>query len=174
MEESNIEKYITDVYKDTYNDVLRYIVSKCGNINDVADLIQNVYLNFYRAIKNKRKIEEPKKYLIRIARNELYRHYGVLQMAKNYMPLFSINDEEYYKEFQEDLKTENDYDEKLLCKEIWEYIKQLDMLTFKIFFLYFRSDIKIKDIGTSLNISESTVKNRLYRTMKKINDEFNI
>ena len=95
-------------------------------------------------------------------------------MAQKHIPVFSVNDEENFNKFQNDLKTESNYDEVLLCKDIWNYLKQKDMLTLKIFLLYFRNDLKIKDIGKLLNISESTVKNRLYRTMSKINDEFNI
>lgn len=174
METTGIEQFITDIYNSTYSDVLRYITSKCRNSDDIGDLIQNVHLNFYKALKNKREIKEPKKYLIRIARNELYRHYGILKMAQNHVPIFSVSDEEKFNMFQEDLKTENNYDDGLLCKEIWNYLKHKDMLTFKIFLLYFRNDIKIKDIGIRLNISESTVKNRLYRTMNKINNEFKI
>jgi len=36
------------------------------------------------------------------------------------------------------------------------------------------SSVRGVEIGRTLNISESTVKNRLYRTMNKINNEFNI
>ena len=174
LEETNIEELLTQIYNATYEDVLRYVTSKCRNYNDIGDLLQNIYLNFYRALKSRRDIKDPKKYLIRIARNEVYKHYGILKMAQNYIPVFSANDEENFNKFQEDLKVESNYDEGLLCKEIWKYLKQKDMLTFKIFLLYFRNDLKIKDIGRTLNISESTVKNRLYRTMNKINNKFNI
>lgn len=174
MEETNIEELLTEIYNASYDDVLRYVTSKCRNYNDIGDLLQNIYLNFYRALKSKREIKNPKKYLIVIARNEIYKHYGILKIAQNYIPVFSTYDEENFNKFQNDLKSESNYDEILLCKDIWNYLKQKDMLTFKIFLLYFRNDLKIKDIGRALNISESTVKNRLYRTMNKINNEFNI
>lgn len=174
MKETNIEELLTKIYNSTYDDVLRYVTSKCRNYDDIGDLLQNTYLSFYRALKSKRDIKDPKKYLITIARNEIYKHYGILKIAYNYIPIFSANDEESFNKFQEDLKTESNYDEGILCKEIWNYLKQGDMLTFKIFLLYFKNDLKIKDIGIALNISESTVKNRLYRTLNKINNEFNI
>lgn len=174
MKETNIEELLTKIYNATYDDVLRYVTSKCRNYDDIGDLLQNIYLNLYRALKNKKDIKDEKKYLIRIARNEIYKHYGILKMAHNYIPIFSANDEESFNKFQEDLKIESNYDEGILCKEIWNYLKQRDMLTFKIFLLFFINDLKIKDIGTALNVSESTVKNRLYRTMNKINNEFNI
>ncbi|WP_252215836.1 sigma-70 family RNA polymerase sigma factor [Clostridium sp. VAP41] len=174
MQETNIEKLITDIYNNTYDDVLRYVVSKCRSSDDIADIMQNIYLNFYKALKNKREIKEYKKYLIRIARNEVYKHYGLLKMLQNHIPIFSLNDDKQFKNIQEDLNIEYNYEEEALCEEIWGYIKKKDILTFKIFVLYFQSDLKIKDISKSLNVSESTVKNRLYRTMNKINEEFEI
>ena len=63
---------------------------------------------------------------------------------------------------------------KLLCDSIWKYLKDKDSLTLKIFILYFNKDLKIKDIANILKVNESTVKNRLYRTMKEINKEFNL
>ena len=69
---------------------------------------------------------------------------------------------------------EHNYDEKLLCDAIWNYLKDKDSLTLKIFILYFNKDLKIKDISNILKVNESTVKNRLYRTMKEINKEFNL
>ncbi|MBW6409051.1 sigma-70 family RNA polymerase sigma factor [Clostridium sp. YB-6] len=174
MQEMDMEKLIIDIYNNTYDDVLRYVVLKCRSSNDIADIMQNIYLNFYKALKNKKEIKEPKKYLIRIARNEVYKHYGVLKMVQNHIPIFSVNDEKQFKNIQEDLNIESNYEEEALCKEIWSYIKKKDILTFKICVLYFQSDLKIKDISKSLNISESTVKNRLYRTMNKISEEFEI
>jgi RNA polymerase sigma-70 factor (ECF subfamily) len=178
LEATNIEELLTEIYEDTYDDVLKYVISKCrsgDNIaNDIADLMQNIYLSFYKVLKSNRPIQEPKKYLITIARNEVFKHYGILKMAKSYIPVFSYANEEDFKSFQMEINKESDYSEKLLCDQIWEYLKHKDMLTFKIFVLYFNEDLKIKDISTSLNVSESTVKNRLYRTMKEINSKFEL
>ena len=68
----SLEEKLVEIYEETYKDVFRYIVSKCENISDVQDLIQNTYLNFYKAMK-KKEIKEPKKYIITIARNEFIR-----------------------------------------------------------------------------------------------------
>lgn len=174
MEEVNIEEILTAVYNETYDDVFRYILSKCRNTDDIGDLIQNTYLNFYKALTKKTNIIDYKKYLIRIARNEVFRHYGVLKAAQNYIPIFSLDGDDEFYILKEDLKEEHNFDEKILCDSIWELIKTKDILTFKIFILYFKNDLKIKEISKTLNVSESTVKNKLYRTMKQINKEFHL
>ena len=57
LEETNVEELMTQIYNATYEDVLRYVTSKCRNYNDIGDLLQNIYLNFYRALKSKRDIK---------------------------------------------------------------------------------------------------------------------
>lgn len=162
-----------EIYEETYNDVFRYIVSKCKNIDDVQDLIQNTYLNFYKIMK-KKEIKEPKKYIITIARNEVYKAYGILALAKSNIPVFSLGAdvEEYTGE--ETLKVTEKFETNLICDEIWDILKRGDRLTLKIFIFYFKEDMKIKDISKALSISESTVKNRLYRKIKELKDKFDI
>lgn len=166
------EEILRNIYDETYDDILRYIISKCNNIEDVQDIIQNVYFNFYKAIQ-KREILEPKRYLIRIARNEIYKTYGLLSLAKNNIPVFSLGFEKTEKEFDSStLSFKENYDSSLICDEIYDYLQKNDELTFKIFLLHFKCDMKIKDISTKLKIKESTVKNRLYRTLKELKTTF--
>ena len=47
------------LYYDTYPEVLKYIVINCSNIEDVKDIIQNVYLEVLKKLNN-----NMKKYLI--------------------------------------------------------------------------------------------------------------
>lgn len=167
--EEDIEQILTDVYNNTYDDVRRYIISKCRDIEDVGDLIQNVYLSFYRALKTNKNILNPKRYLIKTAKHEVYKHYGRIAVLKNNIPVFSTSDNEDFTKVEKKLQIEEDFDKNIFCDEIWSYIKKEDVLTNKIFILYFEEDMKIKDISELLKVGESTVKNRLYRTLKKIN-----
>ena len=56
----------------------------------------------------------------------------------------------------------------MLCDEIWEYLARGDLLTFRIFILYFSQDVGLKEIAQMLHVNENTVKSRLYRTLKKL------
>ncbi|WP_297522094.1 sigma-70 family RNA polymerase sigma factor [uncultured Clostridium sp.] len=165
------EEILHDIYNETYDDILRYIISKCNNIEDVQDIIQNVYFNFYKAMQ-KREIESPRKYLFRIARNEIFKTYGLLRVAKNNIPLFSLSSEDIEFNNNDSLSVTENFDSTLICDEIYTYLKQKDALTFKIFLLHFKFDMKIKDISKKLKTSESTVKNRLYRTLKELKNTF--
>lgn len=57
---------------------------------------------------------------------------------------------------------------KINIEKIWDFIKKEDLITQKIMALYFQNDMKIKEIAEFLNISESNVKNRLYRGIEKL------
>ena len=61
---------------------------------------------------------------------------------------------------------------KLNAEKVWQYVKQKDILTIKIFYLYFYEDMKLKEIAVQLKIKESNVKNILYRAINKIKNEF--
>lgn len=169
-----LEDLLINDYNDTYDHIYRYVISKCRNINDANDLIQNIYLNYYKRLKSKGPVDDPKSYLTKIARNELNKHYGLLNIIKNHIPVFSICNDEDFSSFEADLHKNINVDDTILCDEIWSYLEKGDVLILKIFTLYFISDLKIKDISKTLNISESTVKNKLYRTMKQINNIFNL
>lgn len=92
--------------------------------------------------------------------------------TKTFVPVFSQVDEEDFSKYELELFSKEMEDNNLQCSEIWDYIKKCDVLTFKIFVLYFSEELKICDIAKILKVKESTVKNRLYRTMKDIRKEF--
>lgn len=167
-----LNKMVSDIYEATYKDVLKYVVSKCRSVDDIPDLIQNTYLNFYNRLRKEGDIKEPKKYLIKIARNEVYKLYGFLNFTKNLVPVFSQVDDEDFSKLEWETFNQDMEENSLQCEELWEYIKKCDLLTFKIFVLYFSEDLKISDIAKTLKVKESTVKNRLYRTMKDMRKEF--
>ncbi|MEI3411726.1 MAG: RNA polymerase sigma factor [Clostridia bacterium] len=56
--------------------------------------------------------------------------------------------------------------------KIWEYIKNQNQISAKIFYLYFVLEMTFKDISKELNLKESTVKTNLYRMVKKVKEAF--
>lgn len=163
------------LYNETYDDVLKYVVSKCNNAHDVPDIIQKTYLNYYERVEKAGNVDKPVNYLFKIAKNEMNKYYRFKSMHKRDIPVFSKTEEDG--EFDtleallvQELPEYTDVD----VQEIWQYIKDRDALTFKIFVLYFYYDEKLSDIAKILNIGESAVKNRLYRTINQMRDKFRL
>lgn len=71
-------------------------------------------------------------------------------------------------EIKDDFDLEQNIITKENVKEVWEYIKNKDIITTKIFYLYFAMGLKISEIAKNLKITESNVKNKLYRTLKEL------
>lgn len=53
------QKKFEIIYKDTYEDIIKYIVCHSSNIGDVNDILQETYLEFYRILERKN-VEEDK------------------------------------------------------------------------------------------------------------------
>ena len=51
--EINIENF-EKIYNETYSQILKFIICKCKNLDDVNELIQDTYVELYKTIKNKK------------------------------------------------------------------------------------------------------------------------
>lgn len=159
------------IYDKTYNKVLRFIVCKCSNMEDVNDIIQEVYLDFYNALIKGKNIDDFEKYIIGIAKNKVKKYYSFLYRIKT-ISIFSKNYDEV--DIIDTIISNVDI-EKIVCNDIdiefiWEYLKTKKIIIQKIFYLYYELDLKIKDISKELDVSESYTKNCLYRTLKELQE----
>lgn len=159
------------LYYDTYQDVLKYIVINCSNIDDVKDIIQNVYLDVLKKLGNKN-IKLNKSYIIGIAKNKIKDYYCFNYKVKITSLFSGIRDSKDINLF-DTLDANIDIEKIIIEKQdinfIWRYLKKQKAVIAKIFFLYYYMDYNIKDISLELHINESNVKNYLYRTLNKLN-----
>ena len=166
--QNNLKKF-NNIYDSTYSDILKYVIIKCHNINDANDIIQDTYLEFWK-ILNKKDIEEVniKSYLIGIAINKIKKHYTLIDRIRT---ISIFNDKEISIKSNiniEDLIIKNnDWD------LIWKYIKNKKNQDIpKVFYLYYKLELSIKEMSKELEVSESYVKNLIYRTLKELSTTF--
>ncbi len=156
------------IYNDTYNRTLKYIVVKCNNIEDVNDIMQDTYLELLNKIKRNKleKVENIENYILGIASNIIKRHYT----KKKKENIISYDDEENSVELL--ISDDFDLEENIITKEnvdkIWSYIKGKELIIIKIFYLYYGLGLKISEIAQELEIGESNIKNKIYRTLKEL------
>lgn len=166
-----INQEFEKIYKNTYEQTLRFIVIKCYNIDDVNDIIQDTYIELYKIMKkNKKKIDNIKSFICGIAMNIIKRYY----YKKNKIIVLQNNNEEIdiLNTIPDNFNLEENFINKENAEKVWNYIQTKDITTIKIFYLYYRLDEKIIDIAKELNINESAVKNKIYRTLKEIKNIF--
>lgn len=163
-----------EIYHATYHRTLRYIVCKCSNVEDVNDILQETYVELYRILQKRKTmvLNNYQNYIIGIAKKKMQKHYGLLYTLKNLSIFLNSDAEEYEINLPSTIDVETDTITKLDVEKVWDYIKQKKVIVMKVFYLYYYSDMKISQIAKELNISESKVKNILYRTIKEIKEKW--
>lgn len=162
------EKDFESLYRETYNKTLKFVIIRCNNLNDVNDIIQDTYIELFNKLRKNSKIELDNidGFIYGIASNIIKRHYSKKKKEK-IVTLFNEQNEEII-DIKDGFDLEQDVITKENVKEVWEFLKGKDLLTAKIFNLYFALDMKISEIAKELQLQESNVKNRIYRTLKEI------
>lgn len=160
-----------ELYYATYSDILKYVILNCSTLEDVQDIIQNIYLEVLRKLqKNKTLIG--KSYIIGIVKNKVKDYYR-FRYKNKIVSLFSFIKGQEEIALMDTINSGLNIEKTILEKEdiefIWEYLKKQNVIIAKIFYLYYYSEYSIKEIAKELTISESNVKNYLYRTLDKLN-----
>jgi RNA polymerase sigma-70 factor (ECF subfamily) len=161
------------LYNDTYGNTLKYIVCKCSDLEDVNDIIQDVYVDFYKLLKKNDVLEltNVNAFLIGIAKNKVKKYYGLKYKLKS-MFISNTDDLDIQNMPNVDVFLEeiviNNYDK----QKLWSFVKNKKSIIGKIFYLHYSLEMTIKQIAEELNINESTVKNHLYRTIQELNTAF--
>lgn len=164
-------KQFNNIYDKTYNQVLKYVVCKCSNMDDVNDIIQETYLEVYNALITNKKMNDIEKYIIGIARNKVNKYYTLSYRLQN---LFIFNTKNDDFKMIDNIKSDIDVEKIIIqtddIEKIWNYLKSKKIVIQKIFYLYYEFDLTIKEISQELCIGESYTKNCLYRTLKELQE----
>ena len=161
-----------DIYNKTYNLVVKYVVCKCNNIDDVNDIIQDIYIALYKQLLKNNDIEDINNYVIGIAKNKINKYYGLLYKIKTISLFSKINNIELKDNIIDNIDIEKVIIDKDNLEEKWQDLKNKNIIIFNIFYLYYVESLTIKEISNHLNINESTVKNYLYRTLKELKNTY--
>lgn len=166
-------EYFEKIYTQTYTEILKFIICKCSNLDDVNDIIQDVYLEFYKVLETNKKIENYKSYLLGIAKNKVKQYYALRKNNIKTISIFrNIDEEENIIDIEDQFDLESDFINKNNIDSIWKYLKNKNVDLAKIFYLYFVKNMTFKEISFEMNMKESTVKTNLYRTLKVLKDIF--
>ena len=174
------DAYFNDAYDKTISSLTRYVVSKCNNVLDTEDILQNIYARFFQRIVKKgyEDIENAEAFLISIAKFECKNYYAGQKKHSVTESFSDYSDEQMVMVEAEMSRTQKNLEDvlcdELLAREIFEDIAEADPTTGKIFYLYFVCDLKLAEIAEELNMTLSAVKNKLYRTIERQKKKFNI
>jgi RNA polymerase sigma-70 factor (ECF subfamily) len=74
-------------------------------------------------------------------------------------------------DFKDDYSLEEDFINESNISLVWDEIKKMEEVTQKIFYLHYVLDLKISDIAKEMNINESTIKTKIYRSLKQLKEK---
>lgn len=149
VDQVNLKEF-NKIYDDTYQDVLKYVICKCSNINDVSDILQETYFELWRILNKKDLIDKNiKSFIIGIAINKIKKHYSILYKFQT-ISLFSNKDNNI--ELVDTIEDKVDIElltlNKIESEKVWEYLKNMSNQNIpKIFYFHYCLDMTIKDIA---------------------------
>jgi RNA polymerase sigma-70 factor (ECF subfamily) len=162
------------IYFETYQKVLKYIVVHCYNIDDVNDIIQETYLELHSLLGKDKVVisEDLSAYVIGIAKNKI----KDLYRKKNKHSYISLDADYNGYDLSDSIASETNIEDIVIegdnISKAWDFVKRKNVIIGKIFYLHYYSGMTIKQIARELLITESAVKNHLYRTLNELHDYF--
>jgi RNA polymerase sigma-70 factor (ECF subfamily) len=163
----NVDAYFDSIYNDTRTEVLEFIVIKSSNADQVDDIFQNVYQSFYVRISRKGfgDIQNPCAFLIELAKKELAHHFkrGTLKREME-------TDLEGYDEAvdADEVSFVDLMEHKNALNRAQEIVRKMPLLSYKTFILYYFYDMSVSSISEQLELSEDSVKSRLWRARNMV------
>jgi len=164
------------LYDDTFSEMRRYVAVRCTDTAYIQDILQETYLDYYRLILRKGAgyAENNRAVLYKIAKRKIYRYYSLKEKKKIFIPM-SIPDGDS-EETEITLSDPNsNFEDAVISKvesdRIWDIISTYPADTRKILYLFFYENMSHTEIADELHLNLSTVKNKLYRTIREISEK---
>ena len=148
------------LFQRYYAQLCRYVNSMLSNINDVEDIVQDIFLSVW---DNRKKIniqENIAGYLYTMAKNRTLNH---IRKEASYR----IALEEYEKKMLEYIE-ENAFESFEFKSALIDCINRLPDRNKEILLLHRVKSLKQKEISEKLNISIQTIKNHIWISLQKL------
>ena len=128
------------------------------------DIVQNVFVKFFRNMDKIRNTERAEVWLFTTARNEIY---SIYRAKHTHVDQFGVEDSD-----EIDVDASVKLDEEFELKEMNELImKELDKITInqsEVFLLKEYGGLSYKEISEVMGIDEELVKSRLFKVRKRL------
>ena len=147
-----------------YDEIFSYVYRQTGNRDDALDLTQESFIAALQCLASyDAKKARFRTWLYRIASHK------VIDARRRLRPTDPL---------PEDVEIEDDYDlaaiagNKLLLRDIEEYVRGADPLDQEVFRLHLYADYSFSEIAAAMGEAEEKLKARYYRLLRKIRKEF--
>ncbi len=159
-----------EIYNSTKQNVLKFITSKCININDIEDIYQETYARVFDSLAKGICPDEPEAFVIGTAKHCLSHYYSAMQRLRARVSLNRSKDD--ITDTPDELADSTDIELAVINKELLDRIfkeicaQPADIQ--KMFYLHYFMELSLGETAKTLGISECTVRQRLYRSVRII------
>lgn len=152
------------IYASTYPALSRYVFFKVADNDDMEDILQNVYVDYYfDVIKKGKQIENPEAYLIKMANHKCGAHF-----RKERRVITLDEEEDWTQLIPSDDDTSGSAIQHATSQEIWSIVATFPELDRRILIARFRFELSFPEIAAELDMEETKIKARFYRALDKI------
>ncbi|MGN1117972.1 MAG: RNA polymerase sigma factor [Acutalibacteraceae bacterium] len=161
--------YFDRLYGLTKEKTLAYITAKCSSIADVQDIFQETYAEIYSVIlkKGEKYVENETAFVMRVTKRKLAQFYKKAKRQR-LIELPICNDEDENIDIPDEIDIEDELIDKDTVKRLFEKLGEKPLDVQKIFHLRFGLDMKLSEIAELMELSQSNVRHKLYRTIKEM------
>ena len=160
MDKVKINQSFEQIYDRTYTDIYKYILLKVSPKETAEDILQNTYLELYRKMLSGETIFRPKHFLLTVAKRRLADHYRSATDEESLDDNIAIVDESALEALEND--------DSFLYEDIMQSLERSDTTAYRIFYLHYGCGHTLKKTAKLLGMTESTVKSKMYRTLRKL------
>lgn len=152
------------IYASTYPALSRYVFFKVANTDDMEDILQNVYVDYYFDVIGKGKpVDNPEAYLIKMANHKCGAHF-----RKRSRVITLDENDDWTQLIPSEDDTALDAIQHATSAEIWTTVATFPVIDQKILIARFRFELSFPEIALELGMEETKIKARFYRAMAKI------
>jgi len=163
-----------EIYDSTHKAALTLITAKCRRTADINDIFQETYMELYQVLLKRGTgyITNDKAFVLWLAKKKLARHYSLQERLRMFVSVNTVREDEESLDlsaFESDtFLTEDFVVDQATLDEARQYIQSQPEIVQRIFYLFYDVGLTITEIATALTVSESLVKNKLYRNLKQL------
>ena len=181
MTSTDLENRFNTLYEATSRQTAGYLMARCRRAADLSDLLQETYLEVFRALSRtpEDELRSGPALVRQLAKQTLYKYYRTLD-RQDEIPLVhtagaddeSTVDLSDLRQAEAALGEQPDdlIHDKLIMEEIQRTIRTAPASDRRIVEMRYGLDLTLREIAEILEIPESTVKSRLYRFLARVRE----